>query len=149
MRFHGPNRPSAAIWAEKVTTLHRVVPNRRARLLGNCCPVPQGNACSFILARHISCRNKIPTVGVLRCPVLITTFNKASGPKLTVVSRKPCGSLDRYPFTIQARSARAAKFQEGHLHTELQRGVHLKSGKTLASDSFFPIVCRSAQSPEN
>ena len=34
---------------------------------------------------------------------------------------------------------RAAKCQEGHLHTESQKGVRFKSGKALASNSF----CRS------
>jgi hypothetical protein len=37
-----------------VPTLHRVVPNRRARLLANCRPVPQAIAYSCILARHIT-----------------------------------------------------------------------------------------------
>src|SRR5260221_10485253 len=48
---------------------HGVVRNRPARHLANCCPVAQAIACSFILARQIRFRNKIPAVGVLRCPV--------------------------------------------------------------------------------
>ena len=111
------------------TTLHRAVPNRRARPLGNCCPVPQAIACSFILARQITCRNKIPTVGVLWCPVLITTLNKANGSKLTAVSHKPCGSSDGYPFTIQTRSARAAKCQEGHCTQSPKGGFASKVAK--------------------
>src|ERR1700740_1623370 len=50
-RVHGPKRPSAAIGAESNTTLHRVVRNRPARPLANCCSVAQAIASSFILAR--------------------------------------------------------------------------------------------------
>ena len=39
---------------------HRVVRNRPARPLANCCHVPQAVARSFILARQIMFRNKIP-----------------------------------------------------------------------------------------
>jgi hypothetical protein len=57
--------------------------------LANCCPVPQAIGCSFILARHIMFRNKIPTVGILRRPVLITTFGDRA--RLEIKRRKPCG----------------------------------------------------------
>jgi hypothetical protein len=56
------------------------------RPLANCCPVPQAIPCSFILARQITFRNKIPTVGVLRRPVLITTFG--DGAQFEINSRK-------------------------------------------------------------
>ena len=72
-------------WPKRCTTLCRVVPNRRERIPANGCSVPGAIACSFILARQITCRNKI----VLPCPVLITTFNKAGGSKLTAVSHNP------------------------------------------------------------
>ena len=72
LRYHGSSRPSAATRSN--TTLHRVVRNRPARLLANCCPVAQTIACSFIVALQIRFRNKIPIVGVLRRPVLIARF---------------------------------------------------------------------------
>jgi hypothetical protein len=57
-----------------VLLLVDVVRNRPARPLANCSPVSQTIASSFIVACQIKFRNKIPTVGVLRRPVLITTF---------------------------------------------------------------------------
>jgi hypothetical protein len=47
---------------------------RQARPLANRCPVAQAIAHYVTLARQITFRNKIPTAGVLRRPVLITSF---------------------------------------------------------------------------
>src|SRR5580692_637218 len=70
LRAHGPKRPSSGLLAEG-NTLHGEVRNRPARPLANYCPVPQAIACSCILARQITFRNKIPTARVLRRPVSI------------------------------------------------------------------------------
>src|SRR5580704_19256973 len=43
------------------TKLRPVVQNRQTRPLANCCLVPQTIARSFILARQVTCRNKIPS----------------------------------------------------------------------------------------
>ena len=49
---------------------HRAVRKRPAQSLVNCCPVAKAIGCCFILARQITFRNKIPTLGVLRRPGL-------------------------------------------------------------------------------
>src|SRR5215468_8341043 len=67
LRAHGPKRPSSGILADG-NTLHGEVRNRPARPLANYCPVPQAIACSCILARQITFRNKIPAARVLRGP---------------------------------------------------------------------------------
>jgi hypothetical protein len=85
---HVPNRPSATTATETKTTLHRVVRNRPAQRLVYCCPVARAIACSFILARQIIFRNKIPTVGVLRRPVLITSWRRRGGSKLMALNRR-------------------------------------------------------------
>jgi hypothetical protein len=64
---------------KRCTTLHRVVPSRRARLLANCRPVPQAIACSYILARQMTFQIRIPTPGALRHPVLTMSFIRWGG----------------------------------------------------------------------
>jgi hypothetical protein len=111
--------------------------------LANCCPVSQAITSSFRIARQITFQNKIPAVDVLRCPELIKTFNNGvvrnqwCQPSTFELAIKPCGSSDGHRFTIEARSARAARRQERHLQTESQRGDRFKSGKTLASNSLY------------
>ena len=73
----GPKRPSSGILAEG-NSLRGEVRNRPARPLANYCPVPQAIACSCILARQSTFRNKIPTARVLRRPpVDIESFIQA------------------------------------------------------------------------
>jgi hypothetical protein len=73
---------------KRCTTLHRVVPNRRARLLAICRPVPRAIACSLILACQIPFQNKIPVARLLRRSMLITTFKNGGGSKLTAVNHR-------------------------------------------------------------
>jgi hypothetical protein len=73
---HGPTRRSAATRTENNATFHRLVRNRPARSLSNSYPVAQAIVCSFILARQTRFRNKIPAVGVLRCPLLINDLRR-------------------------------------------------------------------------
>jgi hypothetical protein len=47
-------------------TLHRVARNRPAQRLISCSPIAQAIACSLILARELTFRNKIPTLGRFR-----------------------------------------------------------------------------------
>jgi len=48
----------------------------------SCSPVPQTIACSFILARQIKFRNKIPTFGGLQPPVFAGIVDRGGGQSL-------------------------------------------------------------------
>jgi hypothetical protein len=67
-----------------------------ARLLASSCPVPQAIASSFILAREVTFRNKIPAARVLRRPELITVFGDGR-----FGNQQPCtGDFQRPPGTV-------------------------------------------------
>jgi hypothetical protein len=71
--FMGPTalQPQAEVKATPCSTERR---KRGQDGLATCCRVPQTIGYTFTITRRITFRNKIPSVGVLRHPVLITTF---------------------------------------------------------------------------
>jgi hypothetical protein len=71
-RYHGSSRPSVATLAESNTTLHRVLRNRPARSLANCCSVVRANGSSFRVAPQLTFRNKIPSARVVGVPAEVT-----------------------------------------------------------------------------
>ena len=126
LRVHGPNRPSAAIWAEKP---HHAPPGGAKsadEAFGKPLSCSTNNRVLLYTSAssHVSEQNSL-----LRRPVLITTFSDWSGSKLTAVDRRVSRSLsawdssDRYVSQSKGDQPRAARCQEGH--TESQRGGSL------------------------
>src|SRR6516165_8871874 len=66
---------------------HRVVRNRPAWPLANCCPAAQAIACSFIVARQIRFRNKIATVWCPAASRVDNDLRRWGGSKLAAVNR--------------------------------------------------------------
>jgi hypothetical protein len=97
LRAHGPNRPSAATSAKSYTTLHRVLRNRQAQRLANWCPVSQAIACSFILARQITFRNKITNRWCTAASRVDNELRRWGGSKLTGGNRVVSQTLATYP----------------------------------------------------
>jgi hypothetical protein len=102
LRAHSPRRSAAATSTDSNTPPHRVVRNRPAWPLANCCPAAQAIACSFIVARQIRFRNKIPPARVLRrqrlsraAKPLGLVRRHAVGESLCQISSKKFGQLIR------------------------------------------------------
>jgi hypothetical protein len=80
-------------WAVVLTRLRIMTSRARGELFFRS-TVPQAIACYLKLARQIA-SEQIPTVGVLRRPVLIMSFGDEAIRRFEINSRKPCGLVRR------------------------------------------------------